>query len=125
MPAQMLTKASPGAGTTESHLKQEAPAAAGLWNVLGRAVLCLKAAVPVTQFHGVVSAMTVVISSLLIIFHTWVCDRLANLKATQYTVNKSLFYVISPSLFLLFATKHPCLVQSSFSIPTETCPRKN
>lgn len=109
-PPSCWPKASPGAGTTESHLKREAPAAAGLWNVLGHAVLCLKAAVPVTQFHGVVSAMTVVISqssSLLIIFHTWFCDLLANLKATQYTVNKSLCYIISPSLFLLFATKHP------------------
>ena len=109
-PPRCRPKASPGAGTTENHLKLEAPAAAGLWNVLGRAVLCLKAAVPVNQFHGAVSAMTVVISqssSLLSIFHTWFCDLLANLRATQYTVNKSLFYIISPSLFLLFATKHP------------------
>lgn len=38
-------------------------------------------------------------------FHTWLCSLLARLKATQYTVNKSLFFFWR-DLFLLFATKH-------------------
>ena len=69
----------------ENGLKEEAQRLQGV-DILGGAVLCLKVAIPVTQFHGVVSAVTMVISqssSLLTFLHTKLCGFLANLKATQ------------------------------------------